>query len=451
MPRLSMIASLLIALVSCWSVSTTGAFAAASPDSARAPLTQNASAVDSAVTTAQASSPDYVAEVRANYTPEARSYWTTKTVLGLFGLAYSIVAGLLVLFLGWSAKIRDVAVRASRFRYVRVLIYLALISLVLTLLDFPLAWYSGYALEHQYHLSTQSLGAWLGDQGKDYLVSLVVVGVIPLLMLAYLAIEKSPRRWWLWLALGSIPVFVIALVVVPVVVDPLYNKFIPLKDQQLKAKILALAEKADIPSRKVYQVDKSKQTKKYNAYVSGFGASQRIVLWDTTLQGMKDDEILMVMGHEMGHYKLGHTWKLLIFDSVLFFVLFYLAWWGTRWAIARFGQRWGFTELSDLASFPLLLVALGVISLVVQPISSGFSRTLEHEADVFGLEVTRSNDAGARAFIKLGSQNKSNPEPPAALKYFEYDHPPLIERIRFAISYRPWEKGEPNRAFKPKR
>jgi Zn-dependent protease with chaperone function len=155
------------------------------------------------------------------------------------------------------------------------------------------------------------------------------------------------------------------------------------------------------------------------------------------------------MGHEMGHYRLAHIWKAILLYSLMSFGLLYLAWWGTRWAVARFGPRWGFTELSDIASLPLLLVAIAVISLVGQPLDSGFSRLQEHEADIFALEVTHANAAGARAFIKLGSQNKSNPEPPAALEYFLYTHPPLVERIRFALDYRPWEEGKPNRAFRP--
>jgi Zn-dependent protease with chaperone function len=165
---------------------------------------------------------------------------------------------------------------------------------------------------------------------------------------------------------------------------------------------------------------------------------------------MRDDEILSVMGHEMGHYKLAHIWKTVVFFIVLSFVLYYFSWRSTRWAVARFGDRWGFTDLADIASLPLIFVTITVLSLVVQPAVSGFSRMQEHEADVFGLEVTRNNDAAARAFIKLASQNKSNPEPPKALEWFLYTHPPLIDRVRFAMEYRPWEEGKPNRWFRPK-
>ena len=207
----------------------------------------------------------------------------------------------------------------------------------------------------------------------------------------------------------------------------------------------------DIPGRNVYQVDKSTQTRKINAYVNGFGASQRIVLWDTMLKAMKEDEILCVMGHEMGHYKLGHVWRGIVLISLLSVALFYLSFLIMHWSVRRFGRAWGFTELHDAASLPLLAVTLTIVSFVAQPLINAQTRANEREADLYALELTHMNDAAARAFIKLGAQNKSNPEPGTVLKIFQYTHPPLIERIRTAQEYRPWEHGKPNRFFKPKR
>jgi len=231
------------------------------------------------------------------------------------------------------------------------------------------------------------------------------------------------------------------------VVDPLYNKFTPLRDQQLKAQILELADRAGIPGRHVFEVDESAQTVTYNAYVSGFGPSQRIVLWDTTLKGMKPDEILFVMGHEMGHYKLGHIWQGIAMTSIFSFLFFYLLARMARWATKRFGAQWGFANLADVASLPLLGATMTLLAMLAQPAVNGFSRRIEHEADVFAVEVTRDNDAGARAFLKLSSQNRSNPEPPLLIKWFLYSHPPLLERIRFALAYKPWQHGLTNRFF----
>ena len=393
---------------------------------------------------------DYVAEVRANFTPENRSYWSTRSTLGFIRPLYDVGVALLLLFSRLSARMRDVAYARAASRYPRVLIYLVLYLVVSFVLDFPFSWYRGFALEHQYGLSNQSFGAWLAEGGKDAAVSFVLLGLTGLVSLCTLVIEKSPRRWWLWIGLGTLPVIVAGTLIQPLVVDPLYNRFTPLRDQELKGKILALAAKADIPGRNVYQVDKSKQTKKLNAYVNGFGASQRIVLWDTTLQGMKEDEILFVMGHEMGHYKLAHIWKGIAFYSILSLAFFFSSGVVARAAVRRWGGRWRFHDLHDVASLPLLIGALTLVSLPAEPLANFFGRRIEHEADVFSLEVTHLNDAGARAFIKLGSQNKSNPEPPELVKIFQYTHPPPIERIRFALTYRPWETGEPNRAFRPR-
>jgi len=402
-----------------------------------------------AVPAPAATEPDYLAEVRANYTPEARNYWTTQVVLDLFGTLYGIVIGLVFLFTGLSARIRDFAHRHAPNLYGRGLIYITIYSLIAFVLSFPLSWYSGFQVEHQYALSNQSFGAWIGDELKGLAIGIALFGGTGLIALAYFAMRKSPRRWWIHLAIGSVPVVVILTLLQPLVIDPMFNKFVPLQNQELKAQILSLAEKAGIPGRNVYEVDKSKQTKKFNAYVSGWGASQRIVLWDTTLKGMEPDEILFVMGHEMGHYRLGHIWKGIGFFSVLAFGLFFGSGLFMTWAVGRMGSRWGFTELHDLASIPLFGIALSLVGLLAQPLSSSFSRILEHESDTFALEVTHMNDAGARAFMKLGSQNKSNPEPPAIIKWFRYSHPPLIERVRYALEYHPWQEGKPNLKFKP--
>lgn len=400
---------------------------------------------------AGAASSDPVAEARANFTPESRSYWTTRTLLSFLAPLYAAATMLVLLFSGLSARMRDRAHRLGRNRYLRTLIYLAQFTVASTLLFLPLAWFAGFWLEHRFGLSNQTIGAWLGEQGKGVAVSVVMFGVTGLAALGYHAIERSPRRWWAWLGLGTLPVVLFSTLIQPVFIDPLYNKFEPLQDKALESKILALAAKADIPSRRVFQVDKSRQTKKFNAYVTGFGASQRIVLWDTIIEGMREDELLFVMGHEMGHYRLAHIWKSILLYSVASFALFYLSYRLAGWAMRRFGGRWGFDRLHDLASMPLLALAVGVVMEVAQPIDHTVSRAFEHEADVFALEVTHTNDAGARAFLKLGSQNRSNPEPPALVKALRYSHPPLVERIRFALEYRPWERGEPNRAFEPRR
>ncbi len=399
--------------------------------------------------TAADSVPGYVAQVRANFTTENRAYSRIRTVLRLVSPFYGILTALLLLVTGVSARLRDFAYARSSRRYLRVLAYLVPFLIIGFALDFPLSYYSGFVLEHRFGLSNQNFGEWFGDEAKGLLVGLVMLGATGLLALVFRVIEKHPRRWWLLLSLGTLPLILLQVLIEPVIIDPLFNKFVPLQNERLRGEILSLAAKAEIPSRRVYQVDKSRQTKKLNAYVSGFGASQRIVLWDTTLERMKEDEILFVMGHEMGHYKLAHIWKGIAFFVVLSFGVFWVAWALAGGLTRIFGPRWGFTQVHDLASLPMLFAILGLMMFLLTPMINAFTRTIEHEADVFALEVTHSNDAGARAFIQLGAANKSDPEPSAVMKSLLYSHPPLIERIRFALEYRPWEQGRPNRAFKP--
>ena len=391
----------------------------------------------------------YIDQVRASFTPENRAYSTRRAWVAFIDALYTIGVGLLLLFSGLSARLRDIAEAMGSRRYVRVLVFLTLYSIIAWVLTFPLSWYSSFALEHQYRLSTQSFGAWIADELKGQAVVVVFLGVLPLLSLAYAVMEKFPKRWWVYIAAGTLPVVTAFTLIEPVVIDPVFNHFTPLGDQELRREIIALAEKAGIPGRNVYEVDQSSRTTKYNAYVNGFGASQRIVLWDTILKGMTRDEILYVMGHEMGHYALGHAWRGIAFTSLGSFVFLWLTARIIAFALARWGARWKIRALHDVASMPVLAMALTLVSLLTQPVVFAYTRQEEREADMFGLEVTHLNDAAARAFIKLESQNRSDPEPSEWLEILLYTHPPVIERVRLAETYHPWLDGRPNQYYQP--
>jgi len=411
----------------------------------------DSSAVDSlALAESPPAAPDYLAEMRAAFTPQNRVYAGLKVALRFIEPLYLVLAGLLVLFSGLASKLRDIAHNLGRRRWVRVLVFLTLYSALLSAVTFPVEWFDGFVIEHRFGLSNQTFVAWLGDQGKAAMLSLFFLGVLPVLWLVYTLLARSPRWWWLWLGMAALPLTAAVVLLEPIVVDPMFNQFTPLKDRQLEARIVGLAERAGIPGRNVYQVDRSAQTLKYNAYVNGFGVSQRIVLWDTTLQGMETDEILFVMGHEMGHYVLGHIWKGIVFTWLQSLLIFGVTAVVATWALRRFGEQWGFTRLDDVASMPLLAVAMMLVLFVSQPLVNGFSRVLETEADVYGLEITRDGDAAARAFLKFGSQNKSDPDPPVWVRFVLYSHPTLAERVRLAITYRPWEEGKPNRLYRGK-
>lgn len=393
--------------------------------------------------------PDYLAQARASFGAESRAYAGARVVVRIIGPLYGIVCGLLLMFTGLSARFRDIAIGLGHRRYVRVLVFFSLYALAMFVLALPLAWYEEFALEHQYGLSTQSFGGWLLDSVKGLVTSVVAVGVIPLLALAWRVIEGSPRRWWLWLAVGTLPAALAAMLLEPVVLDPLFNKFQPLQDATLRTEILDLAKRAGIPARHVYEVDMSSRTRKLNAYVNGFGASQRVVLWDTTLRRMTRDEILYVSAHEMGHYVLGHAWKTLLLLGAGAFLVFWLCAGLAGGWLAAFGEQWEVTGISDLAAMPVLALSLTMVTLLAMPAMNALSRRAELEADIYGLEITHDNDAAARAFLKLAQDNRSDPDPVPLVQMLLYDHPPLGERIRFALEYRPWEHGQPDRYYRP--
>ncbi|HKI03337.1 MAG TPA: M48 family metallopeptidase [Thermoanaerobaculia bacterium] len=372
---------------------------------------------------------------------KAMRYYRSGNVLWVVNTLWGIAVLALLLFTGFSARLRDVARKIGRNRFFTIAIYGILFSLVTFILDLPLAWYDGFVREHAYGLSSQAAGKWWSDQ----LISLVIgcVFLALTLWLPYLLLRKSPRRWWLYTGLASIPLLAVLLFITPIWIEPLFNKFGPMKDKALEAQILALADRAGIEGSRVYEVDKSVDTKTVNAYVTGFLNTKRIVLWDTILKKMDSREVLLVMGHEMGHYVLGHTPQLIALGSAVILLCLWVVHRTSGGLIARYHDRFGFSELSDIASLPLVALLFSLVSLVVTPAIFAVSRHDEHEADRFGLEITHDNHACATAFVKLQAENLSNPRPGLLYKLWRSSHPPLGERIDFCNQYRPWETGEP--------
>jgi Zn-dependent protease with chaperone function len=232
------------------------------------------------------------------------------------------------------------------------------------------------------------------------------------------------------------------LVITPVWVDPLFNRYLPMQDKALEARILTLAERAGIHGSRVYQVNKSVDTKAVNAYVTGVGATKRIVLWDTILGKLEPDQVLFVTAHEMGHFVLRHTLAFVLGAAMLTTMSLYLVHRVAGRLIARFSGRFGFHQLSDVASFPLLLLLGSVVSLVVTPAVLAFNRYQEREADRFALEITRGNRAAATTFVRLQQENLTVPRPGPLYQLWRGSHPSLGNRVDFANHYRPWEQAE---------
>jgi STE24 endopeptidase len=372
---------------------------------------------------------------------KAMSYYRTGVAWWVFTTFWGLLLPAVFLFTGFSARLRDWARRIGRKWFFVIVVYFILFSVITFFIDLPLAYFQDYARQHAYGLSNQSLGKWVGDQFKVLLVGLVT-GVL-FLWVPYLLIRRSPRRWWLYTGLAAVPFLILVILVQPVWVDPLFNKFEPMKNKALEARILALAERAGIEGSRVFEVDKSADTKAVNAYVTGFGDTKRIVLWDTAIAKLSEPELLFVMGHEMGHYVLGHVWKTILFFAALIILTLYAIHRTAGWLIKRYERRFGFTELSDIASLPLLILLFGAYFFLITPVALAYTRYNEHEADRFGLEITQQSRPAATAFVKLQEENLGNPRPGTLVKLWRASHPPLGERIDFCNTYRPWERGEP--------
>ena len=363
-------------------------------------------------------------------TPQARRYSRTRYALYFFGTAYELLVLWGILASGLTAKLRRM-VQPLRFSFFQLAGYYVLLTLVLLAAHAPLTWYGGYYLSHAYGLSSQGVGAWLSDLAKG--VGVDVATSVPVFWLLFWLIRRSPRRWALWFWGALIPLIAFGIFVTPVAVDPIFNRFTPLPDSPLRTQIEALAAHAGIPNAPIYVVDKSRQTHETNAYVTGIGASARIVLWDTTLQRMPPDQIIAIVGHEMGHYVLKHLyWGFAMTVGGLLLIL-PLAQWFVTALLARFGLRWGITGPADYAATPALLLTVTLFGFLLAPVTNAVSRQIEHQADAYGLGVTGNRPAMARAFVSLAEQNLDDPNPPAFIKFWLFTHPPLQERIDFAL------------------
>jgi len=291
-------------------------------------------------------------------TAKAMRYYRSGVWIWWFSKLWSLAVPGLILFSGLSARMRSLVRRIFPGWWMVVTGYMVLYVLLTFVIELPIAYYLGYARQHAYGLSNQTFGKWFGDSFKGMFITLIAVVLFA--WIPWLIIKKSPRRWWLYSGLSAVPFLFFVILVTPIWVAPRFNDFGPMKDKALETQILRLAERAGIEGGRVFEVDKSVDTKAVNAYVSGFMDTKRIVLWDTIIEKLEPDELLFVMGHEMGHYVLKHVISTILFFSLLIMVALYGIHRSAGGLIERYRTRFGFREISDVlfkiwrAGHPLL-------------------------------------------------------------------------------------------------
>ncbi|MFZ0637261.1 MAG: M48 family metallopeptidase [Candidatus Acidiferrales bacterium] len=361
---------------------------------------------------------------------------------------YQILLLWLFLQWGWSSKYRDWAESVSSRRVVQAVIYAAVLLFVFELFQLPVRVFAHH-LFLEYGLSVQGWGSWLWDELKTQLV-LTIIGAI-LIWIFFEVIRRSPRRWWFYFWLVSIPLTIFLVFITPYAIDPLFNKFEPLAshDAALAASLEKVVARAGltIPVDRMYWMKASEKVNVLNAYVTGIGASKRVVVWDTTIAKMTEPQILFVFGHEMGHYVLGHIYKGLILGAAGSFVGLYLGFLLSVRLITRRSGRWALRGADDWAALPVYFMTVLALTFIATPVSNAISRYFEHQADQYGLEVTHgltpdSGEVAAQAFQILGEIDFEDPAPNRLEIWWYWDHPWIGDRIRFALEYDPWAQGE---------
>jgi STE24 endopeptidase len=382
----------------------------------------------------------------------ARSLYHWRTALDFGSQLWSVVVLLAVLNFRWAAQLGAWTTALTRKPWLQGICFAPLILLLLSVLHLPLA-ILGHHISLSYGQSIQGWGSWLFDWSKALLLDLVS-GTVVLLVL--FALIRHSRRWWLWLWLISLPIQVLLVFVLPLLVDPMFNHFEPLAvtDPGLVTQLEKVVSKTgvSIPPSRMFLMKASEKYTSSNAYVTGFGSSQRVVVWDNTIKTSPPDEILLVFGHELGHYVLHHIERGLAIGAVISLFFLWLGAHLVRLLIRHYGPRWHIASLEDWAATGVLLLALAILSFVAEPIANSISRMQEHQADVFGSEVVHGIVANpgrvaAESFQRLGEQSLEYPYPSPLVIFWTYTHPPIAEREAFVANYNPWRPGAQPRYF----
>jgi STE24 endopeptidase len=380
----------------------------------------------------------YLAKMPAAERARSNAYFEGGYWLQLWDFLSTVVVMWLLLRFRLSMRMRDFAERITRFRPLQTAIYWLLFIIVLTVATFPLTIYEGYIREHKYGLSNQTFGPWMRDQTVMLGVGIVLgaIFIVPLFGLV-----RRLKNWWVWGAVATVVFIAFFALIAPVYIAPLFNKYTKLQDPSIKDPILSMARANGIPATDVYEFDASRQSNRVSANVSGFAGTLRISLNDNLLKRCTLPEIATTMGHEMGHYVLNHIYKSLVMNGVVIVIGFAFLSWGLSFARSRWGESWGIRDIGDVVVLPLAVIALSIFFFATTPINNTITRTMEFEADMYGLNAARQPDAEANVDLMLGEYRKMDPGPIEEFVFF--DHPSGRTRITAAMR---WKAEHPEAA-----
>jgi len=374
----------------------------------------------------------YLARVTGPARAKSDAYFEGGYWLSLVDVIWTLGVSGLLLWLGLSARIRDWTAERTHSRTYQAILFAGAYIVIAFAAQFPLAVYEGFYREHAYGLSNQNFTAWLGDTGTG--LGLTFVAALIFVPLLYAAIRRAGESWWLWGAGLAIAFQIIAAVIYPLYIAPLFNHYNALPDSPLKTQILSLARANDIPADNVWTMDASRQSNRISADVSGFLGTTRISLNDNLLKQGTPDEILAVLGHEMGHYVMGHMLRGLLLSGLITLIAFAFMHWGFRVAAELFGGQWQVRRVDDIAGLPLLVALASLFLFVATPVTNSIVRTAEHQADIFGLNAVRKPDAFATAMLKLSTYRKLEPGQWEEIVFF--DHPSGRTRVMDAMVWK---------------
>jgi STE24 endopeptidase len=363
--------------------------------------------------------------------------------------------GLLVLILatGAAARMRDIAVGLSKSRWAQGFTFVFLLLLLTHVLNLPLNIY-GHRVAVEYGLSVQGWGSWLGDKAKLFALEWGIGGLLAMLM--FWVIRKSPTCWWFWFWIPAAVCLVAGVFVTPYVIDPIFNKFEPLAstDPALVQRLEQVVARSGIaiPPDRMFLMRASAKSTELNAYVTGFGASKRVVVWDTTIARSTPDEIAFIFAHEMGHYALGHVALGTAVGCLSLLPCFWLTFHAVRFLLRRYGAAWRIPSQQDWGALVVLALVLLTLSALSEPVANGFSRWMEHNADVYGQEamhgiVADPQALGQHTFQVLGEDSLDDPTPHPLFEWWFDTHPTTAFRAAFAEAYDPWAVGEAPKYF----